>query len=84
MHFFELTKKGEFTPMNPFEILDELRVLISNLKLSECIFRTNHASNYLPLKGTLNHDKSKLLEILDKALQTQDESQLRPLYLRGL
>jgi radical SAM superfamily enzyme YgiQ (UPF0313 family) len=81
---FEMVQTGEFIPMNPFAILEELRILVSNLDLSECIFRTNHASNYLPLRGTLSRDKKSLLDILDNALRNPDESRLRPHYLRGL
>ena len=81
---YELVQRREFIPMKPFEILQELKILISNLELSECIFRTNHASNYLPLGGTLSGDKEKLLATLEYALNNRDESQLRPHYLRGL
>jgi radical SAM superfamily enzyme YgiQ (UPF0313 family) len=81
---YDMVQRKEFIPMKPFDILKELRILISNLELSECIFRTNHASNYLPLRGTLNEDKQQLLEILDTALSEQDERLLRPHYLRGL
>jgi radical SAM superfamily enzyme YgiQ (UPF0313 family) len=81
---YEMVQSGEFTPMDPFGILEELRVLVSNLELSECVFRTNHASNYLPLKGTLSRDKEELLRILDRALESRDERLLRPTYIRGL
>ena len=80
----ELQKKGEFTPMEPLEILEELKVLIEHLELSNCIFRTNHASNYLPIGGTFPHDKDRMLTILTNALEDADESKLRPRYLRGL
>ncbi len=45
------------------------------------IFRSNHASNALPLKGTLPKDRDNLLEVLDKALE--DDTLLRPRFLRG-
>ncbi|MFW9846094.1 MAG: radical SAM protein, partial [Candidatus Thorarchaeota archaeon] len=51
---YEMTRKKEFIPMSPFEVLGELSVLVESLELSSCIFRTNHASNYLPIRGTLN------------------------------
>jgi hypothetical protein len=47
-----------------------------------CVFRTNHASNYLPPAGTLPQDKERLLATLDRAL-AQGESILRPEYLRA-
>ncbi|UCH05951.1 MAG: radical SAM protein [Candidatus Thorarchaeota archaeon] len=81
---FEMTKRGEFCPMSPEESLEELRLLIEQLELSECVFRTNHASNYLPLAGTLNRDQRKLLDLLESVLGSKDQTPLRPEYLRGL
>jgi len=81
---FETVQRGGFKLMEPLEILSELEILVSNLDLTNCIFRTNHASNYLPLSGTLNRDKEKILETLRETLQSADESNLRPGYMRGL
>ncbi len=80
----KLMERGEFQPMKPFDILKELRVLVANFELSECIFRTNHASNYLPVRGTLNRDKPKVLQTLDNAIESRDDQLLRPSYARGL
>ena len=52
--------------------------------LSGCIFRTNHASNYLALWGTLPADKGRLLRLLDDMLAAPDGPRLKPEYLRGL
>jgi radical SAM superfamily enzyme YgiQ (UPF0313 family) len=81
---YEIVQHGDFQPMKPFDILRELRILIEHVNLSECIFRTNHASNYLPLRGTLSRDKPRLLEVLDSAIESKDEQILRPGYARGL
>lgn len=81
---FDIVEKGEFVPMKPMEILQELYTLVENTHLTECVFRTNHASNYLPLSGTLNRDKDKILSTLSDALQKGDYATLRPGYLRGL
>ncbi|MCK5239144.1 MAG: radical SAM protein, partial [Candidatus Thorarchaeota archaeon] len=81
---YEMEQKGEFVQMTPMEILQELHILVKNTELSECVFRTNHASNYLPLGGTLSRDKDRILATLEETLQKGDESQLRPGYLRGL
>jgi hypothetical protein len=70
--------------MSPESLLAELRQVIVHLNgLSGCIFRTNHASNYLPLSGTLPKDKGRLLATLDVALQ-QGRAALRPEAWRGL
>jgi len=59
-------------------------MMLEPLELSNCVFRCNHASNYLPLKGTLPQDKEKLLESLRSVLRTKDTRHLRPEYLRAL
>ncbi len=77
-------KSGEFQPMEPENLLGELRGILVHLDgLSRCIFRTNHASNYLPLAGTLSRDKTRLLEAVDQAL-AQGPSALRPESWRAL
>jgi radical SAM superfamily enzyme YgiQ (UPF0313 family) len=76
--------EGTFQLMSPESLLAELRQVIVHLNgLSGCIFRTNHASNYLPLSGTLPKDKGRLLATLDVALQ-QGRAALRPEAWRGL
>jgi radical SAM superfamily enzyme YgiQ (UPF0313 family) len=80
-------KAGEFVLIEPLEMLAEMRVMIQHMEgLTHCVFRTNHASNYLPLAGTLPQDKEKLLATLDRALVhlARGESVLRPEYLRAL
>ena len=81
---FEMVKSGKFVPMKPMDILKELRLLIENLNLSSCIFRTNHASNYLALGGLLPDDKDRILSTIDHVIASDDESSLRPSYSRGL
>jgi radical SAM superfamily enzyme YgiQ (UPF0313 family) len=69
---------GRFELPEPLELLGELRQVIANTDgLSRCVFRTNHASNYVPLAGTLSRDKAELLAALDGALAL-GPSALRP------
>ena len=76
--------EGRFKLPEPMDMLREMRFIIENLYgLTGCVFRTNHASNYLPLAGTLPKDKRKLIHTIDEAL-AGGESCLRPEYLRGL
>jgi len=77
-------QQGKFKLLDPFEILEEMRILIEGLEVDGCEFRSNHASNYLPIKGTLRRDKESILGLLDSILQKQDERFLRPEYMRGL
>jgi radical SAM superfamily enzyme YgiQ (UPF0313 family) len=77
-------EQGKFILPEPMQMLRELRIIIKNTNVqSGCIFRTNHASNYLPLAGRLPNDKDRLLKIIDQAL-AKGKSCLRPEYLRGL
>ena len=75
---------GEFQLLQPEGMLAELRCALEHLEgLSHCVFRTNHASNYLPLAGTLPQDKARLLAVLDEAL-ARGSSVLRPESWRAL
>lgn len=75
---------GDFLVPEPLEMLKEMRVIIEHIEgMSHCVFRTNHASNYLPLAGTLPQDKERLLHTIDRAI-AEGESILRPEFLRAL
>ena len=77
-------ESGEFQPMPPEDLLGELRQTLTHLNgLSRCVFRTNHASNYLPLAGTLSRDRQRLLDAIDAA-RARGRSALRPEYWRAL
>ncbi|WP_291636473.1 radical SAM protein [Clostridium sp.] len=58
-----------FHLLTPEEIMYELREFIENVEVTNCIFRSNHASNYVALAGTLPQDKNNLLEDIDLALK---------------
>jgi len=76
-------REGSFLELTQEEILVELRSMLEHIRVHrEMIFRTNHASNYLPLSGTLPGDKGSLLRLLNRALDRKIP--LRPEHLRGL
>lgn len=52
---------GEFVMMNAAELLAETELLIQHLELNRTVFRSDHASNFLVLKGTLSRDKEHFL-----------------------
>lgn len=60
--------RGEFQVLSAKESLMETAELIRNLEVSGMHFTSDHASNYLPLKGTLNEDRDKLLRLIDGAI----------------
>ena len=77
-------QSGSFKLPEPAGLLRELREVIAHTDgLSRCIFRTNHASNYLPLAGTLSRDKARLLAAIDEALG-RGRASLRPEAWRAL
>lgn len=59
---------GRFTVASPDQILEECRLLIEHLDVDPLHFTSNHASNYLPLKGGLPEDREKFLAVIDQAL----------------
>jgi radical SAM superfamily enzyme YgiQ (UPF0313 family) len=76
-------RDGSFQELTQEEILVELRWMLEHIRVHrEMILRTNHASNYLPLSGTLPGDKGRLLRLLNRALDRKIP--LRPEHLRGL
>ena len=69
-------KAGRFEPLEQHEVLDELEMMIAQTNcVSETVLRSNHASNWLALKGTLPQDKGRLLEQIRRA--KSDTSVLR-------
>lgn len=77
-------ERGEFAVPGQLDILKEIEMMLRSLELSNCVFRCNHASNYLPLKGNLPADKQKLLKQLETVRLSGDLSYLRPEHMRGL
>ena len=61
-------ERGELTMLGPQELALENRLILQHIDSEGSVFRSNHASNYLPLKGTLNRDRAALIEQIDKAL----------------
>jgi len=74
----------DFQPCSATQILEELYALIEHTSddLQNCIFNTNHASNYLSLKGELARDKIEFLKIVETGIN--DPATRRPEYIRGL
>ena len=75
---------GDFKACSQRELIEEMQVLISELNLERTVFRSDHASNYLVLKGVLGRDKQKLLSMIDGALNYSDAIFLRSEERRGL
>lgn len=73
---------GRFVLPEPAQLLRELRTLVDEARPSSALFRTNHASNYLPLAGRLPDDRERIVAAIDAALA--GALPLRPEWARGL
>lgn len=80
---YDEIQSGRFQLLSPAQVLDETELLIRNIDVSrKCVFRSNHASNYLSLKGDLPRDKESMLAQI--AYARKNLSTLRPEYFRAL
>lgn len=75
---------ADFEPLSQQGLFREIRQFLDHLELEKTIFRSDHASNYLVLKGTLGRDKSRLMGEVDFAIANPGAAPLRPEWMRGL
>ena len=68
---------GKFKVQPALESLKETRLLLSKIELSGVHFTSNHASNYVPVKGTIKEDTPKLLALLDEIIENEDTTKMR-------
>jgi radical SAM superfamily enzyme YgiQ (UPF0313 family) len=78
----EMTK-GDFALPTPFELIEELRIMIEHTDMHGLFF-SNHASNYLPIKARMPKDKEATLRLIDEVLAKRDPALLRPEHFRAL
>jgi len=78
----KLRQKGKFEVPPVPELLMELRTMVDEARPTDCLFRTNHASNYLPLAGRLPEDRERIVTVIDQAVDGRIP--LRPERYRGL
>lgn len=76
--------KGKFRQLSQHELFGEMSTLLTALDLQKTIFRSDHASNYLVLKGILGKDKQALLSQVNQALHQPNTIPLRQEWQRGL
>lgn len=65
-------ERGEFTPLPPYGLMEELKVIVEHLDLPETehmVFCSNHVSNYIRLAATLPRDKDLLLKDIDRSIE---------------
>ena len=74
-------KSGEFELPEPAEFAAELRLFLEQADVKATVFRSNHASNYVPLAGRLPRDRERLVAELTEAIR---HHRFKPEYMRGL
>ncbi len=77
-----MAERGEFKLPDPQVLLRELRVLVAEVNPGNAIFRSNHASNHLPIGGRLTRDRETILQHIDAALS--GDVPCRADWVRGL
>ncbi len=81
----KLAAEGKYTLVELEEVVRELKLILENIKTEEIpqeiIFRSNHASNFLTLKGTLPQDRDKMLEKVKQVIQQGEYPKQRKYYL---
>lgn len=73
-----------FQPLSQAELFVEMEQFLSALELEDTVFRSDHASNYLVLKGVLGRDKARMLAQVRAAIEQPDHAGLRAEWMRGL
>lgn len=81
---FNKVQKGEFQILDPFETLEEMKIIFENITIDDLKFVGVHASNYLPVNGTLQRDKQKMLDTVNRVLEARDEKMIKSESMRGL
>ena len=79
---YEDMSAGRFQPQTAQGILEETRLLLQNIKYGPIHFTSDHASNYLALKGTIPEEAPQMIAAIDSALA--GDTAIRPEWLRGL
>lgn len=67
----EEIQAGQLTLLFPDAVMEEMKLFLTHVDSDGTVFRTNHASNYLALKGTLNGDIPAMLAQVEEAEKKQ-------------
>ena len=81
---FEKKFDGEYLELSKLGLIQEMKWFMQNLELENTVFRSDHASNYLVLKGNLNRDKEMLMGRINEVLEDPKNAGLREEWMRGL
>lgn len=84
LDYYKKRFKEPFAALHRSDLLKELYLFISELRLENVVFRSDHASNYLILKGNLSRDRERILSQIETALQNPEVTNFREEWQRGL
>ena len=66
-------QSGKLRLLSPEEVMQETLLMLEHTHVDKkCVFRSNHASNYVSLRGDLPQDKEKMMDMLKKAMGNHD------------
>ena len=68
-------RNGKMELLSPEDVVEEMRIFLEHVDSEGTVFRSNHASNYIILKGTLNQDRQKMLDYLN---EVEGKQRFRP------
>jgi len=78
-------RAGRFQLPDKFGLLRELKLIIEHMDVGRrCLFTSNHASNYLPIRARLPEEKSRVLKLLERVIDSGNEDLLKPEHMRAL
>ncbi|MDR5659428.1 radical SAM protein [Serpentinicella sp. ANB-PHB4] len=66
---YDQIQNGSIELLSPEEVMVETKLLLENLEVTDCVFRSNHASNYVALQGVLPKDKNNLITQINQVLK---------------
>lgn len=78
-------RNGTFKLPDKFGLLNELKLIVVNMKVTRpCLFTSNHASNYLPIRARFPEERHQVIALIDRVLKSRDERLLKPEEMRAL
>lgn len=70
---FDDIQSGKLRLLSPEEVMKETLLMLEHTHVDKkCVLRSNHASNYVSLRGDLPQDKEKMMDQLRRAMNNSD------------
>jgi radical SAM superfamily enzyme YgiQ (UPF0313 family) len=69
---YSQVQKGDFQLQDAYETIEEMKIMLDHITIDNLGLDASHVSNFLPMKGMLQKDKKKLLDLIDNSLQNRD------------